>query len=482
MRLRHGESGDGNNAQQNLGHAMKDAETEGLAQLRHGESGQTTVVMTLILATFLLGFIAFGIDIEALFHAKRQAQAAADGAAIAAAEESPQDIPSELAAAQAVAKLNGFDTTLAVNPAVVTINQTPLSGNYTTAAAGTYLEVIVSQPIRLFFAGLITHKTTMVVAARAVAAAGQASPTCVCLLGTTGTDLNMSNNAQLTPTGCGTTVDSIGTAGSPSVAAITIVGSATLGGVSIGSVDPNWDTTGNVNNGGSVASGTKVVQGLLSGCSPPTPKIPDPSTYADAECGGDPSTSGHYYNGSSFIIGPGSLYSTTQSTADGNVTCYTSLTVGANSDTEYLNPGIYIIKNGPLTFASNGNTGGSGVTFFLYGTASLTIANGANVNLIAPTTGTYNGYVVIQDPGNSSVVPARPIDNQPITIAGGANTSFKGAVFAPAAAVTLSNGSGTSIGADIVANTLTMNGGGTLNATPKASFGSFNISTAKLTE
>jgi hypothetical protein len=48
--------------------------------------------------------------------------------------------------------------------------------------------------------------------------------------------------------------------------------------------------------------------------------------------------------------------------------------------------------------------------------------------------------------------------------------------------VTLGNGSGTAIDADLVAKTLTMNGGGTLNSTATSNFGTLNISVAKLTE
>ena len=111
--------------------------------------------------------------------------------------------------------------------------------------------------------GVINTKfATMTVSARAVSAAGQSSPTCVCLEGTTGTDLNLSNNAKLTPSGCGTTVDS------NSSNAVTIVGSATLGGLSIGSVSTNWDTSSNVNNGGTIATGTKVVEGISTSMQP----------------------------------------------------------------------------------------------------------------------------------------------------------------------------------------------------------------------
>jgi Flp pilus assembly protein TadG len=433
------------------------------ADMRSHEAGQTTVIMALFLATFLFGFVAMAVDVEALFHAKRQAQAAADAAAIAAAEESGQGTNAEQNAANQIATLNGFNTSAAKNPAVVKVNQTPTSGNYTTATAGSYLEVIVSQPIATFFTGIVTHKSTMTVSGRAVAAAGQTSPTCVCLEGTSGTDLNLSNDAKLTPTGCGTTVDS------NSSAAVTIVGGSSLGGLSIGSVSTNWDTSSNVNNGGSIASGTKVVEGISTSCSPPLPAAP---TYSAGSCTADPLT--NYGNGgSTYSVGPGSTYSTTQS---GGVVCYNSLTVGANGDAVNLNAGIYVINNGELHFESGSNnasnTGGSGVFFYLTGTASLMIDNGANVNLTAPTSGTYAGILVFQAAADTSTM----------SIQGGSNVSFNGAIYAPSSNVTLGNGSGTALGADLVANTLTMNGGGTLSSTAASNFGSLNTSVAKIVE
>ena len=285
----------------------------------------------------------------------------------------------------------------------------------------------------------------------------------MCLEGTTGTDLNLSNNAKLTASGCGTTVDS------NSSNAVTIVGSATLSGLSIGSVSTNWDNSSNVNNGGSIASGTKVVEGISTQCAPPLPTIP---TYTASQCSADPLT--NFGNGgSSYNLGPGALYTNTQA---GSVVCYNSLTIGANGDKVNLNAGIYVINGGEIHFESGANnasnTGGNGVFFYLVGNASLVIDNGANVNLTAPSSGTYAGTLIFQDSA----------DTQAMSIQGGSNTSFNGAVYAPSSNVTLGNGSGTAIDADLVAKTLTMNGGGTLSSSATSNFGTLNISVAKVTE
>src|ERR1035437_1540867 len=96
------------------------------------EDGQATIFIALFTATVLFGFLAMAIDIQYLFHAKRMAQAAADAAVVAAAEEYG-NTGNQQAAANAMAKLNGFDTTLAKNPVVVTLS-TPTTGNYAGSA------------------------------------------------------------------------------------------------------------------------------------------------------------------------------------------------------------------------------------------------------------------------------------------------------------------------------------------------------------
>lgn len=427
------------------------------------ESGQSIPFLALVMGTFLFGFLAIAIDGGNLIHKSRMAQAAADAAAVAASEEAILADPSnEQNAANAMAKLNGFDTTLAKNPASAPVT-TPTFGNY---AASGYVQVIVSQPISTYFAGVLKLGPTVTVSGRGVASANMVAPTCVCLEGTSGMDLNMSNNAKLTATSCGVTIDST------SSNAAQIVGSASVTATSIGSKSSNWYPSG-VNNGGTIGKGTAVVQGIGAACAPPVPTAPAQSTYSAANCTADPST--HYQGGSSFSVGPNSN-STYTKTQSGNLVCYTALTVGDNNKAVNLNSGIYVISGGSLHFESgnsnHSNTGGSAVFFYLVNGASLTIDNGANVNLTAATSGTYAGTLIYQDAS----------DTNALSIQGGSNTSFNGAIYAPGAAVTLGNGSGTAIDANIAAQSLTMNGGGTLNTTASAGWGTMSTTVGKLIE
>ena len=107
------------------------------------------MVIVIFIGMIILGFLALGLDVGYLFHEKRMAQAAADAAVVAAAEESSAgNSANEQVVANAMARLNGFDPSASVNPAIVTL-KTPTSGSY--AGGATYIEADVSKPIPTFF-------------------------------------------------------------------------------------------------------------------------------------------------------------------------------------------------------------------------------------------------------------------------------------------------------------------------------------------
>ncbi len=120
-----------------------------LGRLLSDESGQSAMIVVVIIGLFLLGFLALGIDVGFLFHEQQMAQSAADAAAVAAAEEmSSSNQGNEQAVANAMAKLNGFDPGASINPATVTLS-TPSGGSYTGSSS--YVQAVVSKPIPTFF-------------------------------------------------------------------------------------------------------------------------------------------------------------------------------------------------------------------------------------------------------------------------------------------------------------------------------------------
>lgn len=449
------------------------------------QEGQATSFMALFLGILMLGFLAFGLDVANLFRQKRMAQAAADAAALAAEEEyTSGSTGNEQAVANAMAKLNGFDTTLASGAATVTLS-VPSSGSY--AGSTQYVQAVVSQPVHtLFLSAFLRTPTLMTVSARAVAGGGQSSPTCICLEGQSGMDLNLSNNAQISAPSCGITVDS------SSSNAVGVSGGSQINALSLGTVSTNWTSSGSthgddafsvsldddgggddgggddggegggVNNGGSISSTTKVVKGITSQCSP---SIAAPTLPSGLPCYDNPIVG---YTQATNYTGRYSLPTSSQTTIN-NVVCYNSLDTSQSASVNFSPGYTYYIK-GNFTTGGGAPLSGNNVQFYVGG--NVNIANGVQVSLAAPTV------------GSSPAVPQTLlyVAGSTVTIQGGCGSNLSGLIYAPNAAVTLNNGSGTTMNADFVAQSLTMAGGATLNSFATSSLGTLNLSVAKVVE
>lgn len=423
-----------------------------LAKVFEEKRGQSAVWLAAFLGLLALGFMALAIDTGYFFHEKRMAQSAADAAAVAAAEEAIAGDSSNIqAVANAIAKMNGFDPGAATNPATVQINSPPRYGNY--AGSSGYTEAIVSRQLPTLLLGVFSSsRSTMNVGARAVAGGGQSSPTCICLEAGSGQGLNMSNDAQISAPSCGITVDS------SSNNAVGVVGSAGINALSLGTVSTNWDNSSNVNNAGTISSTTKVVTGVAA-CSP---TIAAPTLPNGTPCYANPIqgwTAQNNYTG---------VYTLPMSgeTVVGNTVCYTSLDTSDAASVTFSSGYTYYIE-GNFTTGGGAPITGSNVTFYVGGT--INIANGVTATLAAPTV-------------NSVPQTLFYVAGNTVTIQGGSNSNFSGLIYAPNAAVTLNNGTSTSMNMDFVAQTLTMAGGATLNSYASSSLGTMNSSVAKLAE
>jgi hypothetical protein len=131
----------------------------------------------------------------------------------------------------------------------------------------------------------------------------------------------------------------------------------------------------------------------------------------------------------------------------------------ANGATATLNAGTYILKGGGLTFAGGATITGTGVMFYnTYGTgypyAPFTFNNGTTETLVAPTTGTYAGILLFQDP--------TVVGGAASTFAGGTSANLTGAIYLPTTALSFSNGAGAAY-TIIVADSVSFTGGVTIN-------------------
>jgi Putative Flp pilus-assembly TadE/G-like len=415
-------------------------------RIHRDERGQTLILVALSLP-LLIGFVGIATDVGALFKDKRTLQTAADAAAIAGALNYNYGSTAWKAAAKAASAANGFtDGSNGVIVKTPTMPTWPSSNYYNKSG---YIEVTITKPEPTIFLALFGF-SSVTVQARAVAGLGPGS-TCVYTVGSTGNDVNVSNGANLAFTGCGLLDDS------DSANALTVSGGGKLTAGSIGIVSSSW-TSGEVNNGGEVTP------------SPSNPIVPasDPLSYLTA-----PSYSTAGCNAGTTINTSGTF----NPASAGGVACYNGITIGGGATVTIDNPGVFVI-NGGLTIANGASvtlgsglyyiTGifsgqggstisGSAVTFYMAGTAAqINIANGVNLNLTAPNNAdsTYNGMLFWQASN----------DAQPITIAGGANSTLEGAVYAPDAQLNVSNGTSTNIYLDLVVDSLTSTGGSSIKS------------------
>ena len=103
-------------------------------------------------------------------------------------------------------------------------------------------------------------------------------------------------------------------------------------------------------------------------------------------------------------------------------------------------PGNYILNGGGLKISSSNVTlNGSGVFFYNtssgYSFGTVVITGGANINLSAPSSGTYKGVLLFQDRSiNSSAVNA---------FGGGSNEILSGTVYLPNGQLDFKGGSDT---------------------------------------
>lgn len=120
--------------------------------------------------------------------------------------------------------------------------------------------------------------------------------------------------------------------------------------------------------------------------------------------------------------------------------CYRSL---SSSGTLNLSPGTYYIDGGGLDFGAQATVNGSGgVTIVLSNSsaaANATIGTiemngGANLNLVAPSTGIYKGIAIYQDRRATSGVSSK--------INGNSGSTIQGALYFPKAALTFTGNSG----------------------------------------
>jgi Flp pilus assembly protein TadG len=332
------------------------------------ESGQA-MILTLLCMTCLLGFVAFAADIGTLLHAKRNLQIAADSAAIAGAAE--LNYGDMTAAGQAAAAQNGV--VIGTNGGAVAINNPPTEGAYAgqPASAG-YVEAIVSQSQPTFFMKVFKIGS-QTVAARAVAWNGGSSNGCVYVCNPTASDaMDLQGSFDVSAPKCGVIIDSNATD------ALQFTGKGgTLTAGSVGVVGGDGGQTGD----STPAPVTGIAQQTcpLSGIVPP-----DPTTMTCTTPSGNLT---------------GTISSGCYSAPAGKKGALGTITL----DNATLGSGTYVFE-GNVDLEGNVSTvSGGGTTLDIYN-GTLTEGTGTVLNLVAPTSGPYNGIAIMEPAPNANLM------------------------------------------------------------------------------
>jgi len=346
-------------------------------------------------------------------------QAAADASALGGAHELHASGSANLVtAALGDAATNGF--TNGQNSVSITVNNPPATGYSTTDS--TAVEVLISRSVPTFFMQVLGFSSAMI-RARSVARQGSGGTTCFYALDPSMSGaLNISNGVTATFT-CGVMVDSTNST------ALIVTGGSQLNAPSIGV------TGGYTVNNGSSTNPTPSTG--VSAASNPLSSLPTPTV--GASCIANPNIG----NGVTTSISPGT---------------YCGLTIGGGA-TVTINPGLYVLKGSGFNINGGAHVTGAGVTFFNsyatgYAYQPFTFNNGTTISLTAPTTGSYAGILLYQDP----TVVSSSINN----FAGGANLTLTGTLYFPTTGVDFSNGASAAY-TIIVADNVTFTGGVTLN-------------------
>ena len=357
------------------------------------EDGSVAIQLALA-ATVILGMVALGVEITFVIYKHRQMQAAADAAAFSAAVAKQAGYPADfgLEARAATAEVGYVNGVGGVN---VTVNNPPLTGNYTTNTNA--VEVVVSQSqtlslVSLFQSGLFN------VGARAVAIPGDSGQFCVLGLDTSASaTVRILNNGMVASRTCGVAVNS-----RSSTALILDNNAAIYGPVSVVgrySVANNahlyYQTSPYPKSGASAvsdpyASLTLSASGATSRTQPTgcTTCNLQPGRYSNGL---------NYTNGGTLNFAAGVYY------IDSRLNLSNSVTVNATS----------------------------GVTIVVNGNYAINIGNNVTLNLAAPTTGATAGVAFASIRTASSSVTQ--------TFSNNAIINLTGAIYFPNQTLLLSN-------------------------------------------
>jgi Flp pilus assembly protein TadG len=351
----------------------------------------------------LIGGAGLAVETSFDYLSHNHLQSAADAAAYAAAIESMggANAATILAAATQQATANGWVA------GSITVNNPPTSGPNQGAANA--VEVRLTQNTPRFFTALF-NPGTFSIAVRSVGITQSAASACILALNPSASKaIQIQGNTTVTLAGCDVMADSIASD------AVNVWGSGQISAecaVSVGGV---------ANHGGLT----------MTGCPSPitnAPRVGDPFAGLPTPAPGPVQS---VPNGNTVTLSPGDY--------SGGMTLHGNVT---------LNPGVYYVSN-TFRINSNATVSGSGVTIYMTSGTTVSMAGNADVNLAAPTSGTYSGILFFGARDSSGSV----------TLNGDATSHLTGDLYFPAQQVSyIGNFTGVNGCTQVVADTVSWSG------------------------
>jgi hypothetical protein len=373
----------------------------------------TAILFSLSLPV-LVGAAGLGVETGYWYFKQRELQTAADVAAVAGAVEKR--------AGNATSTINAAALTEAVEhgfvqgEGTIDVNDPPSSGAFQDARS---VEVLLTMPSTRFFSKIFTSET-VTLNARGVARYEDGGQACILALDPEESGaVTFTGNAVSLINGCNVMSNSLHdnsliVTGS---ADITMPCALAAGGVS-------------VDEGLTLTDCPEAQQNVPPAADPfkdlPEPDLTGPCLTMPSGNGAATLSPGRYCGG------------------------------GALKGNKTLTPGTYIIDGGDFKINANANVVGEGVTFYFTDDATADFNGTANIELSAPTSGTYKGILMYGDRDNS---------NTANKFNGTADSQMTGALYFPAQQVEfLGNFSGENGCMRIVARTIDFTGSADFNA------------------
>lgn len=386
-----------------------------LLQRFSADKSGNVIITGAIMMPMLIGLASLGSEAGLWAHKHRKMQGATDSAALSASNAYSNGNQSGYDA-QAKSVVGSYGFVDGTDGIAVQVNRPPATGSY--ASNNRAVEVLISQQQKRLLSA-VWASDPLVISARSVALANDASGCVLSLNPTARSATSLSGGAVVKLSGCSLYDNS------SDATALTLGGSAKLTADSVGVV-----------GGISGESDITAMQGINKGLAP----INDP--YASSSFTTPSGCLKHNYTAKTTVtLSPGVYCGGLDVNAGAIVT---------------LNPGVYYMDGGDFTVRGGGTVTGTGVTMVFTSTsgnnyASATINGSATVNLTAPTSGPLSGIVMFGDRNMPEGTTFR--------FEGGAGQSLTGAVYIPKGDLKFAGGVSTGRGCtQVIGSTLTFTG------------------------